>query len=477
MAWETVMGLEVHVELDTASKIFCSCANDSSADANENVCPACAGMPGLLPVMNRNVVNRAIAAGLVTNCTINRYSSFDKKNYYYPDLSNSYQITQMYHPICTNGWVEIETKAGKKKIRINRIHMEEDAGKLLHDDYAGISMVDYNRCSVPLCEIVSEPDFRSADEVVAYLEKLRSLLRYAGAGRCRMEQGLMRCDVNISVREKGEEKFGVRTEVKNMNSLSAIREVIAYEVERHIDALEWGDEELIQETRGWNPVKKQTFAMREKETAADYLYFPDPDLPPVIVDEEWIEAVRAALPEMPDVKKERYMSELGLKEKEAAQLTASPNLAFLFDDLIDAGCDAKDAAAWLLTEALALARKAGVAADDIELDGGKLAYIIKQVAAGKLTRPNAKTVFAAVYENGADPESFIKEQGLDQVADNSETESVLREIIAANPKIVADYKGGKMKALDALFGQAMRQLKGAADPRAIREILTALLND
>ena len=477
MAWETVMGLEVHVELDTASKIFCSCANDSSADANENVCPACAGMPGLLPVMNRNVVNKAIAAGLVTNCTINRYSTFDKKNYYYPDLSNSYQITQMYHPICTNGWVEIETKAGKKKIRINRIHMEEDAGKLLHDDYAGISMVDYNRCSVPLCEIVSEPDFRSADEVVAYLEKLRSLLRYAGAGRCRMEQGLMRCDVNISVREKGEEKFGVRTEVKNMNSLSAIREVIAYEVERHVDALEWGDEELIQETRGWNPAKKQTFAMREKETAADYLYFPDPDLPPVVVDEEWIEEVRASLPEMPDVKKERYMSELGLKEKEAAQLTASPNLAFLFDELIDAGCDAKDAAAWLLTEALALARKAGVAADDIELDGGKLAYVIKQVAAGKLTRPNAKTVFAAVYENGADPESFIKEQGLDQVADNSETEGVLRQIIAANPKIVADYKGGKVKALDALFGQAMRQLKGAADPRAIREILTGLLNE
>ena len=414
--------------------------------------------------------------GLVTNCTINHYSSFDKKNYYYPDLSNSYQITQMYHPICTKGWVEIETKAGKKKIRINRIHMEEDAGKLLHDDYAGISMVDYNRCSVPLCEIVSEPDFRSADEVVAYLEKLRSLLRYAGAGRCRMEQGLMRCDVNISVREKGDETFGVRTEVKNMNSLSAIREVIAYEVERHIDAIEWGDEELIQETRGWNPAKKQTFAMREKENATDYLYFPDPDLPPVIVDEEWIEQVRASLPEMPDVKKARYMADFGLKEKEAEQLTVSPNLACLFDGLTEAGCEPRDAAAWLLTEALALARKAGVAADDIEFDGSKLAYIIKEVAAGRLTRPNAKTAFAAVFEQDADPAAFIRENGLDQVADNSETENVLRQILAANAKAVADYKGGKVKALDALFGQAMRQLRGAADPRLIREILTDLLN-
>ena len=375
MAWETVMGLEVHVELATESKIFCSCANDSAAPANENVCPACAGMPGLLPVMNRSVVDKAIAAGLVTNCTINHYSSFDKKNYYYPDLSNSYQITQMYHPICTNGWVEIETKAGKKKIRINRIHMEEDAGKLLHDDYAGLSLVDYNRCSVPLCEIVSEPDFRSADEVVAYLEKLRSLLRYAGAGHCRMEKGLMRCDVNISVREKGDESFGVRTEVKNMNSLSAIREVIAYEVERHIDALEWGDEELIQETRGWNPVKKQTFAMREKENATDYLYFPDPDLPPVIIDEAWIEEVRSSLPEMPDVKKARYIADYGLKDKEAETLTASPNLALLYDRLVELDCEPKDAAAWLLTEVLALGRRAGVAADDLELDGDKPYHI------------------------------------------------------------------------------------------------------
>ena len=475
MAWETVMGLEVHVELATESKIFCSCANDGTAEANQNVCPACAGMPGLLPVMNRNVVNKAIAAGLVTNCTINRYSTFDKKNYYYPDLSNSYQITQLYHPICTQGWVEIETKAGRKKIRINRIHMEEDAGKLLHDDGAGISMVDYNRCSVPLCEIVSEPDFRSADEVVAYLEKLRSLLRYAGAGHCRMEQGLMRCDVNLSVREKGEEKFGVRTEVKNMNSLSAIAEVIAYETQRHIDAIEWGDEELIQETRGWNPAKKQTFAMREKENATDYFYFPDPDLPPVVVDEAWIEEVRASLPEMPDVKRERYINDFGLKAKEAEQLTASPNLASLFDGLAAAGCAPKEAANWLLTEALALARRANIPADDLSLDVDKLAYIIQEVSQGRLTRPNAKAVFAAVFQQDADPAAYIKEQGLDQVADDSVTRAVLQQILNDNPKAVADYRAGKLKAMDALFGQAMRQLKGAADPKTIRDSLQELL--
>jgi len=475
MAWETVMGLEVHVELATETKIFCSCANDSSADANENVCPSCAGMPGLLPVMNRNVVNKAIAAGLVTNCTINHFNTFDKKNYYYPDLSNAHQITQLYHPICTDGWVEIETKAGKKKIRINRIHMEEDAGKLLHDDYAGISMVDYNRCSVPLCEIVTEADFRSADEVIAYLEKLRSLLRYAGAGHCLMEKGLMRCDVNLSVREKGSETFGVRTEVKNMNSLSAIRDVIAYETERHINAIEWGDEELVQETRGWNPTKKETFAMREKENATDYFYFPNPDLPPILIDDEWIDSVRASLPEMPDAKKARYIADFGMKEKDADQITASPNLAGIFDSLIESGCAPRDAAAWLLTEALALGRKQGQGPDAIEFDANKLAYIIKQLADNKLTRPNAKVVFAAVFENDVDPEAFIKENSLDQVADDSTTRTVLEAILADNPKAVADYHGGKTKALDALFGQAMRQLKGAADPKTIREILVELL--
>ena len=475
MAYEVVMGLEVHVELATNSKIFCSCANDSSHDANMNVCPACAGMPGLLPVTNRAVVERAIAAGLVTNCHINRVNTFDKKNYYYPDLSNSYQITQLYAPVCVEGGVEIETSKGKKVIGIKQIHMEEDAGKLLHDDYAGISMVDYNRCSVPLVEIVSKPDFRSAEEVIAYLEKLRSLLRYAGVGHCRMEKGLMRADINISVREKGDPKLGVRTEIKNMNSLAAIQKAIAYETERHIDAIEWG-EPLVQETRGWDSEKNVSFSMREKENATDYFYFPDPDLPPVVISDEWIEEVRRALPEMPDAKCRRYVEELGIKEKDAKLITVSPALAALFEGAMDAGAPAQDAANWIVSEVLALSKKAGHSLDDVEMDAAKLAEVIRLVNSGELPRPNAKRLLAAVYSDNVDIAAYIKEQGLDQVAGSDQVRGLLERILADNPKSVADYKGGKAKALDFLFGQAMRELKGAGDPAVIRQILTELLS-
>lgn len=474
MAYEVVIGLEVHVELATESKIFCSCANNSAAAANENVCPACAGMPGLLPVTNRAVVEKAIAAGLVTNCHINRVNTFDKKNYYYPDLSNSYQITQLYAPICTDGYVEIETEAGSKRIGIKQIHMEEDAGKLLHDDLAGISMVDYNRCSVPLVEIVSKPDFRSAAEVIAYLEKLRALLRYAGVGHCRMEAGLMRADINLSVREKGDEKLGVRTEIKNMNSFAAIQKAIAYETERHIDAIEW-DEPLVQETRGWDALKNESFAMREKENATDYLYFPDPDLPPVIIDEEWIERVRAALPEMPDAKQARYQADFQIKRKEAAQLVASPNLAAIFDAAVAQGAEPREAANWLLTEALACAKKAGQSADELQLDPQKLVVLLAELKEGRLTRPNAKLVFAAIFEEDAEPLAYIRAHGLDQVADDSAVRELLTQIIAANPKSVADFRAGKTKALDFLFGQAMRELKGSGDPKLIRRLLNELL--
>lgn len=475
MTYEVVIGLEVHVELATESKIFCACANNSAAAANENVCPACAGMPGLLPVTNRAVVEKAIAAGLVTNCRINRVNTFDKKNYYYPDLSNSYQITQLYAPICVDGYVEIETAKGKKKIGVKQIHMEEDAGKLLHDDLAGISMVDYNRCSVPLVEIVSKPDLRSAEEVVAYLEKLRALLRYANVGHCRMEAGLMRADINISVREKGDDKLGVRTEIKNMNSFAAIQKAIAYETERHIDAIEW-DEPLVQETRGWDAVKNESFAMREKENATDYFYFPDPDLPPVIIDEAWIARVRDSLPEMPDAKQARYLADFGLKQKDAAQLIASPNLAAIFEAGVAAGAEPREAANWLLTEALACAKKAGQSADDIRLDPAKLAVLLRELKENRLTRPNAKLVFAAVFQDDADPLAYIRERRLDQVADDSAVRGLLTDIVARNPKSVADFRAGKTKAIDFLFGQAMRELKGSGDPKLIRDILTELLS-
>jgi len=312
MKYEVIMGLEVHVELATESKLFCSCSAKFGADANENVCPACSGMPGMPAVTNKNAVDLAIAAALVTNSEITPVMTFDKKNYFYPDLPTGYQITQLFAPICTNGWVEIETEAGAKRITLKQIHIEEDAGKLLHDARARSSLVDFNRASVPLVEVVSNPDFRSAEEVNAYLEKLRSLLSFAGVSDCKMQEGSMRCDVNISVRESGSDVLGTRTEIKNMNSLKAIMAAISYESRRHIDILETGVGTLIQETRGWNDDIGETFSMREKEEAADYRYFPNPEILPIVIDSAWIEQVRAALPEPANKKYLRLTSELGL---------------------------------------------------------------------------------------------------------------------------------------------------------------------
>ncbi len=474
MAYEVVMGLEVHAELATNSKIFCACPVGYGAEANLNVCPACAGMPGLLPITNKKVVELAIAAGLVTNCQISSETTFDKKNYYYPDLSNSYQITQLYAPICRDGYVDIHTSQGDKRIGIKQIHMEEDAGKLMHNDMLGISLVDYNRCSVPLVEIVSKPDFRSAEEVIAYLEKLRSLLRFAGVARARFEEGSIRCDVNLSVREKGDPHFGVRTEIKNMNSLSAIERAIAYETERHIDAIEWG-EPLIQETRRWDDAKNASFAMREKENAGDYFYFPDADLAPIEISPQWIQQVRAALPEMPDRKQERYVTEWGIRAKDAALLSHSPSLARIFEQSADLCGNPKEAANWLVGEGLALAKKHGIAIDDMALDPEKLAYLIRGVEDHTLTRANGKKLFAAIFSDNVDPAAYIKEHNLDASVDQGALETLLAAIVADNPKSVADYQGGKTKALDFLFGQAMRQLKGAGEPGEIRRILEKLL--
>ena len=312
--YETVIGLEVHIELATESKIFCSCSAKFGGEQNDHVCPACCGMPGMLPIVNKHVVDLGMTAGLMLNCDINRVTTFDKKSYYYPDLPCSYQTTQWFSPVAVNGIVPIETSKGKKNIRIKQIHMEEDAGKLVHDDWTDTTLVDFNRTSVPLCEIVSQPDLSSAEEVVAYLEQLRSRLRFAKVSGCRMEQGSMRCDVNLSVREEGSDKLGVRTEMKNMNSISAITRAIEYETARHIDALENGTEELVQETRRWDDIKGKSYAMRNKETAGDYRYFPDPNIMPIVIDDEWFDRIKASLPELPDVKKARYISELGLTE-------------------------------------------------------------------------------------------------------------------------------------------------------------------
>ncbi len=472
MAYELVIGLETHVELNTESKIFCSCGGHSSPlEPNDCVCPACSGMPGMLPVMNKRVVELAATAGLMLNCEINRYTTFDKKNYYYPDLPCAYQITQLNHPICTNGLVKVKTASGERDIRIKQIHMEEDAGKLVHGGNS--SFVDFNRTSVPLIEIVTQPDFRSPEEVVTYLGKLKSMFKSTGISEC--EEGAMRCDVNISVREEGTEEFGVRSEIKNMSSFEAIDRAIRYEAQRHMDALEFGTEELVQETRRFDDVSGKTFAMRNKETEADYRYFPDPNLMPIVIDDEWLEQIKANKPVALDEKAEAY-AEAGISDKEIAMLMSEHTVAKLLDDVISLGCNAKDAAAWILTDCAGILRKAGLKLKDLAITAKGLSYLIKLVDSGKLNRGAAKKTLIAVIENGADPEKFVEEQGFLVEIDNSMIESVIDKAIENNPQAVEDYKAGKEKALMAIFGACMKELKGSGDPQVIRTMLIEKLS-
>ncbi len=467
MNYELVIGLETHVELSTESKIFCSCGGHSAAkEPNDCVCPACCGMPGMLPVMNKRVVELAVTAGLMLNCEINRYTTFDKKNYYYPDLPCAYQITQLNHPICTNGCVTLKTSSGARDIRIKQIHMEEDAGKLVHGGNS--SFVDFNRTSVPLIEIVTQPDFRSAEEVVTYLNKLKSMFRSGGISEC--EEGAMRCDVNISVRPEGSTEFGVRTEIKNMSSFEAIERAIRYEAQRHMDALEFETEELVQETRRFDDVSGKTFAMRNKETEADYRYFPDANLMPIIIDDEWLEQIKAAKPVAVDEKAEEYR-EAGISDKEIDVLLSNHKICKLLDDTVALGCNAKDTAAWILTDCTGILRKAGKTVNELDVTAENLSAIMKMVADGKINRNAGKKVLIAMIEDGADPVEYCKANGLDKQVDSSAVEGIVDSVIAANAQAVEDYKNGKVKALQALFGACMRELKGAGDPNVIKELL------
>ncbi|MGE5614790.1 MAG: Asp-tRNA(Asn)/Glu-tRNA(Gln) amidotransferase subunit GatB, partial [Bacillota bacterium] len=465
MSFETVIGLEVHVELATESKVFCSCSAKYGAEQNENVCPACSGMPGMLPIINKKAVELAITAGMLLNCRINRVTTFDKKSYYYPDLPNSYQITQWFSPVCVDGSVEIETSAGKKIIGIKQIHIEEDAGKLIHDDWTNTTLVDFNRTSVPLIEIVSKPDLRSAEEVVAYLERLRELMRFGRVSDCRWEQGSMRCDVNLSVRPFGSKEFGVRTEIKNMNSLSAITRAIEYEIARHIDALTNGSEELVQETRRWDDIRGQSYAMREKETEADYRYFPDPNLMPVIIDDAWYNRIKESLPELPEMKKARYVAELGLTEYDSGILTASRNLCDIFEAAYPVCGSPKDTANWLITDCMGWLRKKQLTADDLAIDPLKLGELIKMTISNEITRNAARRILAAVIEEDVEPKKFAAENGLIIQNDESLIRSVIERVVAEEEKSVSDYKSGKTKAMQAIFGKIMKELKGNGDPR------------
>lgn len=479
MRYETVIGLEVHVELATDSKIFCSCANRSGDEQNSHVCPACCGMPGMLPVTNKHAVDLGMTAGMMLNCHINRTTTFDKKSYYYPDLPCSYQTTQWFSPVAVNGTVRIETEAGPKDIRIKQIHMEEDAGKLVHDNLSNTTLVDFNRTSVPLIEIVSQPDLSSADEVVAYLERLRSLLRFAKVSECRMELGTMRCDVNLSVRPEGTTELGVRTEMKNMNSISAIRRAIAYEVDRHIDAIEHGTEELVQETRRWDDEKGMSFAMRNKETAGDYRYFPDPNVMPIVIDDEWYDRIKGSLPPFPEVKKQQLV-EQGLTDYDADLLVTSRVLCDCYDAAFAVSGLAKECANWIATNCLAVLKKNGQTMDDLAISGTRLGELVKLVGDGVVSNANAKKILEVMFEEtvaeGADPAAFDPKayaEANDMVVSN-DTDAVMdviRGIVAANEKDATDFRNGNEKAINPLFGKCMKELKGNCEPKQLRAML------
>lgn len=475
MEWEIVMGLEVHTELSTKTKIFCNCSTQFGGEPNTHVCEICSGMPGTLPLLNKKVVEYAVRTGLATNCTITQYNKFDRKNYFYPDLPKAYQISQLYLPICRNGYIEVDTDDGeKKKIRIHEIHMEEDAGKLIHDEWEDCTLVDYNRCGVPLLEIVSEPDFRSAEEVLQYLERLRAILQYIGASDCKMQEGSLRADINLSVRKKGEEKFGVRTEMKNMNSFKAIQRAIEYESQRQIELLEDGGV-VTQETRRWDDNKGVSTAMRSKEDAQDYKYFPEPDLPPIEISDEYIENIKNNMPELPQEKKQRYMTELGLPEYDTNILTGSVYLVRLFERTVEVTGNPKDSANWIMGELMKLLNDSQTLPENMNFDFDSLGKIINLVNSGKINRGTGKKVLEKVFTDNVEPEKYIEENNLSAMTDTGAIKSVIEQVIAENEKSVNEYKGGKTQAFQYLIGQSMRALRGKAPAQEVQKILKELL--
>lgn len=473
--YETVIGLEVHVELATRTKIFCGCSTAFGAAPNTQTCPVCTGMPGSLPVLNKQVLEYAIAVGLATGCDITRYAKFDRKNYFYPDNPQNYQISQLYLPICRNGGVEIETEAGgKKTVGIHEIHMEEDAGKLIHDEWEDCSLVDYNRSGVPLIEIVSEPDMRSAEEVIAYLEKLRQVIQYLGASDCKLQEGSMRADVNLSVREAGAEAFGTRTEMKNLNSFRAITRAIEGERERQIDLLEAG-ESVVQETRRWDDAKAESYAMRSKEDAQDYRYFPDPDLVPITVSDQMLAKIREKQPEFRTEKMARYKSEFDIPDYDIEIITGEKPLADLFEAAVACGASPKKVSNWLMGETLRLMKEQELDAGDLRFSPQNLAKLIALTEKKVINSSVAKEVFEVMFAENVDPEQYVEEKGLKTENDEGALKKVLEEVIAANPQSVEDYRNGKEKAIGFLVGQTMKAMKGKADPGTVNQMLRELL--
>ncbi len=472
--YETVIGLEVHVELATKTKIFCGCSTAFGGAPNTHTCPVCTGMPGSLPVLNKQVVEYAMAVGLATNCKITQYCKFDRKNYFYPDNPQNYQISQLYLPICREGGVEIETAAGKKTVGIHEIHMEEDAGKLVHDEWEDVSIVDYNRSGVPLIEIVSEPDMRSAEEVIAYLEKLRMIIQYLGASDCKLNEGSMRADVNLSVREAGSKKFGTRTEMKNLNSFKAIARAIEGERKRQIELLEEG-KKVIQETRRWDDNKEYSYAMRSKEDAQDYRYFPEPDLVPIVISDEWITRVKTKQPELRTEKLARYQSEFGLPEYDAQIITGHKKMADLFEETTALCGKPKKVSNWIMVETMRLLKECEMDADDLSFSPKHFARLIELADEGAITNTVAKEVFEQIFKEDIDPDIYIEEKGLKIVNDEGALKTAVMQVLEENPQSVEDYHNGKEKAIGFLVGQTMKKMKGKANPGLVNQLLKELL--
>lgn len=473
--YEVIIGLEVHAELSTKTKIFCSCPTAFGAAPNTHTCPICMAMPGTLPVLNEKVVEYAVKAGLATNCEISRNSKNDRKNYFYPDLPKSYQISQFDKPLCEHGYVEIEINGEKKKIRLTRIHIEEDAGKLNHDEFGGGSLVDLNRAGVPLIEVVSEPDLRSAEEVEQYLRKLKSILEYIEVSDCKMQEGSLRADVNVSVRKKGETKLGTRTEMKNMNSFRSIVRAIEYEVDRQIDVIENGGK-IDQETLRWDDVSGKTFPMRDKEDAQDYRYFPDPDLVAIKLSEEYIENIKNSLPELPESRKERYLQEYKLSEKDAKLITASKYLSDLFEEAVKVCNNPKAVNNWIISDISRILNETEMEPIQIPFDAKQLGKLVVLIDKGTISSSIGKKVLVELFENPRDPEDIIKEKGWIQISDEGAIKEVVLKILENNPQSIADYKGGKDKALGFLVGQAMKETKGKANPQMLNKMFLEELN-
>jgi len=474
--YEVIIGLEVHAELSTKTKIYCDCTTEFWGDPNTHCCPICSGMPGVLPVLNEKVVEYAVRAGLATSCTIARYSKQDRKNYFYPDTPKAYQISQYDLPLCENGKINIETENGKKEIGILRIHIEDDAGKLLHDSYMGGTFLDLNRAGVPLIEIVSKPDMRSASEAVAYVEKLKEILEYVEVSDCKMQEGSLRADVNLSIRPIGQEKFGTRTETKNLNSFKAIAAAIEFEINRQIEVLESGGV-IYQETRRWDDEKGIGISMRNKENAQDYRYFPEPDMSPISLDEEYINTIKNSIPELPDSRRYKYINEFGIPEYDAKIITSSKALSDFFEETLTKCNNKKAVSNWIMGDVMRIAKEKEVEYSNLPLTTDQLASLINLIDNGTISGAIAKKVFEQMVNEGKDPKVIVEDQGLIQIVDENAIKEVVNKILEDNPKSIEDYRAGKDRALGFLVGQAMRETKGKANPKMLNDMfLEALKN-